>query len=673
MAKPPCPGLTRASRSSCRKAVTWVAGSSPAKGLVLRIAAVLCGLLAFLHPGQAVPWRETPMLAPLVASGALPPVDKRVPHVPAVAEPASVGRPGGELRLLMASPKDTRVMVVYGYARLVAYTPSLQLVPDILERIDVEDGRIFTLRLRAGHRWSDGHPFTAEDFRYWFQDIAENQELSGTGLPVVLLPHGEPPRFEVLDPQTVRYTWVRPNPLFLPALAAPNPLFIYVPAHYLKQFHKKYSDKASLDALVKQAGSRNWATLHNKRESMYQNDNPDQPTLQPWVLKTRPPSDRIVFERNPYYYRVDGSGQQLPYIDRVVYSVANSKIIPAKTGAGESDLQARYLSFDDYTFLKAGEAQNGYKVLLWRTGPGSQLALYPNLNVADDVWRNVMRDVRFRRALSLATNRREINQAIYFGLAIEGQNTVLPASPLYRPEYRSAWASFDLAEANRLLDEIGLKRGGDGLRYLPDGRPADIVVEDSGESREKTDVTELIRDSWRHLGIRLFTRPMQLTLFRRRVFAGQTLMSLDKGVENGLATADMSPWEFAPTAQHQLEWPKWGQFFETKGAAGEAPDIPAAKRLKELYKVWLGTAGSDERAQIWHDMLSIWADEVFSIGLIGGVQQPVVVNNRLRNVPNEGMYNWDPGAHFGIYKPDTFWLDQKPPPAPSAALSPQPR
>ena len=66
---------------------------------------------------------------------------------------------------------------------------------------------------------------------------------------------------------------------------------------------------------------------------------------------------------------------------------------------------------------------------LWRTGPGSQLALYPNLNVNDPVWRRLLRDVRFRRALSLAINRHEINEVLYFGLAIEGQNTVLPQEP----------------------------------------------------------------------------------------------------------------------------------------------------------------------------------------------------------------------------------------------------
>jgi peptide/nickel transport system substrate-binding protein len=633
--------------------------------------AAAAALLAALIPLPAdAALLETPSFAAEVAQGALPPVTQRVPREPALAELETIGRPGGELHMLMASPKDTRMMVVYGYARLMAYTPALALVPDMLEGVDVEEGRSFTLHLRPGHKWSDGKTFTAEDFRYWFEDVAENPDLSPSGLPMALLPNGEAPQFAVIDEHTVRYSWSRPNPLFLPALAGADPLFIYCPAHYLKQFHTKYADKKTLAGLVQAAGARNWSALHNKMDAMYRNDNPDLPSLEPWVLKTRPPAERIVFERNPYYYRVDGAGHQLPYIDRVVFSIASSKIIPAKTGAGESDLQARYLSFDDYTFLKAGEQANGYKVLLWRTGPGSQLALYPNLNVDDEVWRGLVRNVRFRRALSLAVDRHEINQVIYFGLALEGQNTVLPQSPLYRPEDRQAWAKYDLDEANRLLDLIGLKRGSDGVRLLPDGREADIVVEDSGESTEKSDVLELIRDSWRELGIRLFSRPTQLTLFRRRVFSGQTLMSIDKGIENGLATPDMSPWEFAPTEQQQLEWPKWGQYVETKGKAGEQPDLPGAIKLKQLYHQWLDGADSEAHARIWHEMLRIWADEVYSIGTVAGVLQPVVVSAKLRNVPSDGIYNWDPGAHFGIYKPDGFWFDQTASPSASAELPP---
>ncbi|MBV9685599.1 MAG: ABC transporter substrate-binding protein [Alphaproteobacteria bacterium] len=616
--------------------------------------------------------QETPALKDDVASGKLPKIEMRVPEDPAVAELATIGTPGGELRMLMGGPKDTRMMVVYGYARLVGYTPSLALVPDILKAIEVEHNSVFTLHLRKGHKWSDGEPFTSEDFRYWFEDVAQNKYLSPSGLPISMLPQGEDPRFEVLSETIVRYSWTRPNPLFLPDLAGPSPLFIYRPSHYLKQFHQKYAEKDVLDTLVKQANQRNWAALHNKLDTMYRNDNPDLPSLEPWILKTKPPSDRFVFERNPYYYRIDKQGNQLPYIDRVILSIADSKIIPAKTGAGESDLQARYLRFDNYTFLKASEERNHYKVWLWRTGPGSQLALYPNLNANDEVWRSLVRDLRFRRALSLAVDRHEINQVIYFGLAIEGQNTLLPQSPLFEPRFRKAWASFDPHEANRLLDLIGLAKGGDGFRQLPDGRPLEIIVENSGESTEQSDVLELIRDSWRRVGIKLFAKPSQLTLFRRRVFSGETLMSIDKGIENGLATAAMPPWEFAPTTQQQLEWPKWGQYYETKGAAGEPPSLPSAIQLKDLYGEWLAAVSDEEHTRVWHDMLQIWAEEVFSIGTVAGVLQPIVVSAKLRNIPEEGIYNWDPGAYFGIYKPDGFWFDLSEASAKSASAASPP-
>jgi peptide/nickel transport system substrate-binding protein len=623
-----------------------------------RALALTLGLLwPLLAPLLAHAAVETPSLADEVASGALPPVDQRLPREPLVMDVPELGQPGGELRLLMAGAKDTRLMVVYGYARLVRYTPELKLVPDILKSIDIDHDKVFTLHLREGHRWSDGEPFTSADFRFWFEDVAQNKKISPAGLPVNLLVEGEPPRVEYPDPYTVRYSWSRPNPLFLPALAGPSPLYIFAPAHYLKQFHARYADVAKLDEEAHKVGQRNWSGLYNKLDNQYRNDNPDLPTLEPWVLRTRPPSDRLIFERNPYFHRVDRAGRQLPYIDSVAMSLADSKIIPLKTGSGDSDLQARYLRFDNYTFLKQAEKTADFTVRLWRTAPGSQLALYPNLNVNDPVWRGLFRDVRFRRALSLATNRHEVNQVIYYGLAIEGQNTVLPKSPLYDEHYRRAWAQFDLKEANRLLDELGLKkRNGEGIRLLPDGRPMQIIVENSGESTEQTDVLELIRDSWREVGIKLFSKPSQITVFRNRVFAGETMMSIDKGIENGLPVPAMSPAEFAPTSQMQLEWPKWGQYFETKGRSGEAPDLPEARELLQLYDDWLHSATRDERVAIWRKMLQIWADQVYSIGLAAGVPQPVVVNNRLRNVPVEGVYNWDPGAQFGIYSPDTFWF-----------------
>jgi peptide/nickel transport system substrate-binding protein len=626
------------------------------RGVRQGVAVALLLLSAFVHA------EEPPMLQADVAAGKLPPLAQRLPQTPLVLDIKrpdwSPGRYGGDLRTLVAKDRDIRTMVVYGYSRLVGYDENLRLVPDILQRVDNVGDRVFTLHLRRGHKWSDGHPFTAADFRYFWEDVANNPELSRFGLPQILQVGGRGPRFEVLDDTTVRFSWDEPNPQFLPALAGPSPLYIYRPAHYLRQFHPRYVGLEKANAVAVAAGSRNWAGYHQKQDEQYRFDNPDLPTLEPWINTTPLPSTRFVLVRNPYFHRVDAQGRQLPYIDRVIVGVTDDKLIPAKAGAGDVDLQARYLRFDNYTFLKQGERQNGYRVLLWEKALGSQIALYPNLNVDDPEWRRLMRDVRFRRALSLAIDRHEINQVVFFGLGREAGNTVVPRSPLYRPEFRSAWSGYDVKSANALLDAIGLtKRDASGLRLLPDGRPMEIIIDSAGESTEETDVLELIRDSWRRIGIKMYSRPSAREVFRKRVFSGKAMMAVWSGLNNGIPTPSMSPHELAPTTQDQLQWPMWGQYFEQNRKGGEPPSLPEAEELIRLYERWRNSGTEADREAIWLRMLEIHADQVFTIGIVTRALQPVVAGNALRNVPKEGIYSWDPGSYFGMYRPDTFWLD----------------
>jgi peptide/nickel transport system substrate-binding protein len=448
--------------------------------------------------------------------------------------------------------------------------------------------------------------------------------------------------------------------VFLSDLAGTSPLMIYAPAHYLRQFHAKYADKEALQKLVKSVGVRSWAALHTRMDAPYRNDNPNLPSLQPWVLRNKPPADQFVFTRNPYYHRIDPQGHQLPYIDRFLLQSVDSKIVPVKTGAGESDLQARYLNFDNYTFLKQAAARNNYQVRLWVTARGANFALFPNLTVADPVWRQVIRDVRFRRALSLAINRHEINMVVFYGLATEGNNTALKQSPLYDPKFQHAWAEFDPEQADKLLDEMGLtERDGADFRLLPDGRPLTIIIESAGDSADQTDVLQLVRDCWRRVGIKLLIKTTQREVFRNRVFSGQSVMSVFFGAENGMPTPMSSPAEWAPTDQQQLQWSQWGNHFESNGKAGEPIDMPVAKQLLELYNQWTRSTSRDERMAIWKQMLEINADQVFSIGLASAVPQPVVVRETLRNVPERAMFNFDPGGFFGIYRPDQFWFAAK--------------
>ncbi|WP_150525014.1 ABC transporter substrate-binding protein [Roseibium sediminis] len=624
-------------------------------------SAGFAGLIAAslgLSSASALELKETPGLDP-----SLPPIAERVPIEPLVVDMAAkgreVGKQGGAINTLIGRSKDVRLINVWGYARLVGYNEKLELVPDILASVDVEDGRIFTLKTRAGHKWSDGHPFGAEDFRYFFEDVVSNESLTPSGLPPFLLANGKGPKFEVIDETTVRYSWEDPNPLFLPELAKARPPFIYRPAHYLRQFHEKYGDEAFIEQQAGDVKARSWAPLHNKKDDMYNAQNVDLPSLQPWMRLSDDSDRRFKLVRNPYYHRVDNTGQQLPYVDEIIMTVADGKLIPAKTQAGEVNLQARNLSFADITVLKQGEAQQGYSTNLWLNTKGSEISILPNLTVKDPVWRELNRDSRFRHALSLGIDRQLINRILFFGLGRPGNDTVLSASPLFMPEYVTKWADYDVEKANALLDEIGLtERRGDGIRLLPDGRPMEIIIETAGESQTEADALELVAETWKEIGIKLFVKPSQRDILRERAISGELVMSVWPGFENGIPTADMPPVDYAPVLGERLNWFAWGDYYETNGSGGEKPDWAPAVRLTELYDSWLSSRSSEEREKIWTEILQIHAEETIQIGLVSAVRQPVVVNG-LKNVPVDTFYGWDPGAQFGVHRMDEFFLSGK--------------
>ena len=601
-----------------------------------------------------------PWLVFLAALGmAAGPAAAGPPDEPRVIEGIETGKPGGELRMLIGRERETRFFNIYGYSHLIGFDQELNLVPDILSSYEVEDGRVFTLHLRKGHKWSDGQPFTAEDFRFFWEDVATSEDLSFSGPDIELVVDGELPKVEVLDELTVRWSWSKPNRFFIPAMAAANQLFIYRPAHYLKQFHQKYADPEVLKARIAENGARDWIQLFLRKDRLNDFDNPEMPTLQPWRLVTRPPAQRFVAERNPHFHRVDATGQQLPYIDRFILEIVDGKLIPIKTGAGEVDLQARRLVFKDYTFLKESEARSGLTTLLWPEARSAHLAIYPNLNAEDPVWRGLFRDLRFRKALAMGIDRDAISQFLYAGLAQPSNNVILPESPLWMDELANECATLDLDTANQTLDELGLdQRDADGIRLLPDGRRMELVVENSGEDNEQSDVLELVADQWAAIGFKITSKPSDRQIMRSRVYAGTALMSMFFGIDNGVPAATLPPRDFAPTSQgDQLQWPKWGQHYETKGEAGEPPDLPEAKRLMELYGEW--TTASDERqVEIWQEMLKLYASQCYTVGLVSGVLQPVAARATLRNVPKEAIFNYEPHGQFGIYLLDTFWYDK---------------
>ncbi|CAN7400436.1 ABC transporter substrate-binding protein [Pararhizobium sp. LjRoot255] len=623
------------------------------------------GMLAsVLVPGTSRATPEPAYLRPHLRAQTLPVLSERIPKNPRRVNLAAMGREpgkyGGTVRMLIGSQKDIRLMTINGYSRLVGYDENLQFQPDILESFDVQEGRIFTFKIRDGHRWSNGSYLTSEDFRYTWEDVILDKDLRKGGVQRELLADGKPPVFEILDELTVRYTWSAPNPDFLPGLAAASPIILLLPSAYMRHFHKKYQDKFRLSALMKQYRVKKWADLHIKMSRQFRPENPDLPTLDPWVNRTAPPAEQFVFERNPFFHRVDENGLQLPYIDRFLLNISSSEIIPAKTGAGESDLQISGVDFSDYAFFKDSEKRYPVKVNLWKRTQGSRIALLPNLNCSDKVWRDLFWDVRVRRALSLAIDRHEINMVSFYGLGKESADTILPESPLFKPEYASAWASHDPDAANALLDQVGLvQKNSAGIRLLPDGREAEIVIETAGESTLETDVLELIKDHWMKIGFSLFVKTSQRDVFRSRAMGGDIMMSMWLGIDNGVPTADMNPGQLAPSADDQLQWPVWGMHYLSLGQYGHAPELPEAAALLALLKSWRRASDTAEKTRIWSEMLSIYTQNVFSIGIVNSTLQPVLHSAFIRNVPERGLYGFDPTCYLGVYMPDTFWYSSE--------------
>lgn len=192
---------------------------------------------------------------------------------------------------------------------------------------------------------------------------------------------------------------------------------------------------------------------------------------------------------------------------------------------------------------------------------------------------------------------------------------------------------------------------------LPDGRPMEFVIETAGERQEVDNALAIIADTWRDIGVKLIMRPLDRDILRNRVFSGITMAAVWFGWDNGLPQPYTPPSYLAPTNQVFFAWPKWGQYYQTNGQAGEAPNLPAARELMDLSAKWDQTQDTEERSKIWQRMLAIHAEHQFGIGILAEAPQPVVVSNRLRNVPEFAKWAWEPGAHFGVHRIDEFYFE----------------
>lgn len=636
-----------------------------------RVLSLLIAILALslLVTSVAFAYNEAPMLRDRVLRKELPPVNERLPENPQVVPVIErIGDYGGILDTSSIA-SDSLLgphNIVMGEAMLRTDSDYSTVVPNVAESWELsEDAKSLTLRLRKGIKWSDGVPFTADDLLFWWEDVELNPEIRPSGPNRrVWQPGGEPMKLTKIDDYTVRLDFARPHPLIIRHLAHDQGMsMLNFPKHYLKKFHPKYTPMEELEKMVAADDAYDYwyqMFLDKARADFGVAMNPECPTLDAFMVVEKQPG-MIRLERNPYYWKVDAEGNQLPYIDGIrVHKASNVTTVNSKIITGEEDFNGFHTSIQQLTTYKQYESQGDYRILLYNGTFGTEVLIQFNQTYEDPVWQQLVRDVRFRRALSLAINREEINNTLYFGLGEPRNTSVLPACSAYVEEYAKAYAQYDPATANKLLDELGLdKRDSAGFRLRPDGKRLTITIEYCEADTPKTPTLELVKAYWDEVGVSTSLKLISNTLETERAMANQIQVGIHHADRSTDPLFFTEPFWYAPLVYgwEQNTWPRWAQWYTTKGQAGEEPP-EHVKELIDIYERMQTTSDEEERTALGKELLRQQAENLWTLGTVGNAPYVVIVKNNLRNVPETAWWGWD--GYFGYpYHPEQFFFEAK--------------
>ncbi len=600
-------------------------------------------------------FQEAPQYAQQVAAGQLPAVADRLPDNPLViTPPQQLGPYGGVWRRYATGPSDIESLEArLAYDGLVRWDPMAQeILPNLATHWDIEDGgRSFTFHLRRGVRWSDGHPFSADDILFWYNDVLQDTDIT----PVIGLDYrhgGELMKVDKLDPHTIRFRFAEPNGLFLKQMASNfGYTIVGYAAHYLKQFHRNYVPEEELTRLARESGRDLWFQLFTDRREWR---NPDMPRLWAWVCTEPPPSRPVRFSRNPYYWKVDPEGRQLPYIDAITFEIYDIETINLKVINGEVGMQSRHVNIGDYPLFMANQKAGNYTVYHWIDGGDGTMALSMNLNHKDRVLAGIFSDHRFRKAMSHALDRQSLNEANFFGLGEARQVAPPPVSAWYVKEYEKAYLEFSPDIANRLLDEMGLdQRDEDGIRLRPDGKPLSIYLEMSSTGSGLSQLFEMIAADWTDVGVLTKVKMSARQLFRQRREARLSDVCLWGGA--GEIVPVLDPRWFLPYSMSSFHGLDYAQWYRTDGRKGVEPPAPMLAAL-ELFAQLQRTLDEAEQIRLFKQIIEINRQNLWIIGGVGSIPQIFIVHNNFRNVPKVAVACW-PMRTPGATAPECYAID----------------
>jgi len=631
---------------------------------------------------------EPPFLQAKVAAGELPPLEQRIPANPVVVGGRdAIGTYGGEIRMIVNAQQWFESAYDLNSERFMHYSDVdfRTIVPNFLESWSASpDATEWTFRMRAGAKWSDGEPITTEDVRFWWEDACQalgyEEDAWWWGVPWQMRFGGENAKVEFPDDFTFKFTFAAPFGNFGAHMTrwGQNINGALFPSHFMKKYIPKYTDQATIDALVADEGQQDWKTALGvwanwQCGSWYGPPGVEKyPVYCAWHIVENQEANLYLWERNPFYWKVDLAGNQLPYVDTLRYDYSqttdNTKL---KLVQGEIDILGQHdVTVSSYPYYKQNEENGKYITGDYISCMGDRFVLFPQHYVVDDngdpdtVWNEMVNHPNFVKALSVAIDRSEVNETLYYGLARVGQLAPMPVSRYYKPSYAEAWAQFDTDLANQLLDDMGLdQRDGDGFRLRSDGKRLSLLIENAGirvgEAVPK--YCEMVVTFWRDIGIDAATKEITQDLYNERMSA----FKVQVGIWHADRCTDMllhiQPQWYIPTADGNqgtasCAWVNW--FNAADRTAEDLIQPPDA--IKELYGYFdkmTEVLSEDERVQWGQKIFDYLAETPLEIGLVVESPAPLCFNKNLRNLPRaKSIIGWDTYG-LSTYFPEAFYFE----------------
>ena len=631
--------------------------------LQLIFAILIVTLALGFVSGQGM-YSEAPALAELVAAGELPPVDERLPAEPLVIEPVDeVGQYGGTWRLIDNNDSN-------GWTRqTVLVEPFLKwnrdvngFRPNIVTSWDWNDEATeLTVNFRQGVRWSDGDPMNVDDYLFWWNDMVLDEDVP-VNAPFGTTVRGEKMSVEKVDDYTLQFSFPHSNPLFMEYVSrgSYHSSLHVVPEHYMREFHPKYNSEME-DATELANRYNGGSRLHY----------PGMPTLSAWMVVDYVSGQRLVMERNPYYWKVDTEGNQLPYIDRLDVEIPEgsaTELVTLKGIAGELDMQVRDVNLLDVPLVLENQEAGGYRVIMWSRGDYAWPWIIPMYDYPDEGILDLMYTKEFRQAMSHAINRDRINEITSFGLATARQFSLSAESPEFQTpegqafyqEWASSYASYDPELAGSLLDGVGVvDADGDGWRDRPDGTALELIVDIPATDTGSIDRMDLVKEDWEAVGLKTVLNIIAGEVVSERHLAGEIMIrAWGSAAAWGLVSA-ATVWTPIEGVTYSIGGARIGDYYNSGGERGVAPRPGSMlEQLQDAYAELISIVDPDERNAKLLEAYQIHIDEgPITIGTIGEHPSPLIVKNNFRNVPDFGLVaGWDLGFP-GTADPEQFFFD----------------